>query len=134
MAGEYLKLLTPEDVTETDVKWLIKSIHPHYTGETAETLFDLFLNNRAGILRVHPEGIMTFKVFTHPGGKELRMHTMAGRGIMKNFKEVKKEIHELAKSLECSVITWFAGDRKTERMYEIHSGYDEKSTMFMEYV
>ena len=110
----------PEAVQESDLRYLQKAVNLEYNGMTLEDLFEQLAGGWLGIWRLEGEaqGIIAWKLLKHPGGLELFIWAVVGKGYIKAFPEIFEQVKAEANRMGCR---WIAGDTRSRALDKVYA-------------
>jgi len=120
-----------KDLTEGDLKKIIKITSLHPFGYNASDVMKAEMLGLKQIWRFD-KGLLITMISSHPGGKELLVWGLAGRGVFKpGFKEA---CWELARKLNCRWISAGTTGAPQARLYAMKLGIKPRGVCFFEEV
>lgn len=110
----------PEDFTEADVKRLLDACASDSYGMQFKDLLARLGQNLMAAYRWQGDfrGVMIVKVNLYPGGKEMYIWHLYGRGFLKHIAAVREATRELARGLGCR---WVGASTKDPRLTKFYS-------------
>lgn len=115
-----LTRVLPEDMSDGDLAWLAKVCGVSYTGVTPEGLLPELVAGTLAMWRVNggAAGVVLTQILQHPGGRELYMWGMAGKGIIENIETIYDGLKAYGASQGCRWVGGRALRPGLTRVYE----------------
>lgn len=118
------------DLTEDDIKWLIRAIGLSYTGWKAEHVLLAASKGEMTLWRWTPGGIIITQVYAHPATNVLYIWSLAGQQMLRSAKEIKSTLNSYAKERGCGWVEGLAIRKGLERVYGKVLGADPWAVSF----
>lgn len=119
--GLYLKRLRLEDLTENDMRWLIRGTDVLQDGTKPKHLMEDTANGLMQLWRVEgaAKGILATQLIRKPNWKVLEIFMVAGEGIFPQYgRALLAECRDVARHMGAERIYCGAQDPRLQRFYE----------------
>lgn len=117
----YLKQIWVDCLDEIDRKCLQKAVDASYYGHEVGHILADVQENFMQLWRGAADGkrfVIITQVFSHPGGKELRIWSVGGEGYIRAIETSYATLCEFAKKYHCKWITGLVNREGFERLYK----------------
>lgn len=118
MKFKIVQPLAVEEITEEDLHWFSVAAQSSPYGHTGDWVLEQVAEKFLIALRIPNIGIVLIQILEHPGGKELYIWGLAGKGIFEKTAEIYDDLRFIAKVHDCEWIGATTARRGVGRVYE----------------
>lgn len=116
--GWRLVKISPQDLTEQDLFYLIRAAEADQYGVTAKDYLHAALEKDIRLWRIvgNGEGILGTRILQHPAGRELLVEFLAGRKVAKGLSAIYASLEPYAREHGCKWIALQAARPEWEKV------------------